>query len=553
MTQGVRSVGGRRLGGFQWFMLTRFAFARRPTVDMFPLRALSVVAEGMTHGVDEGSGTRTAELATDVRLNYCPTLSFGLPDLRAWCKAHVQSQHTPPPEVGHDTIVTPGNTHGMSLSMAVLSNPGDIVLTTDYAYTGIFASAAPLGRRVVGVETDAEGPLASAIDAVCVEAAGAPPHSPRPRLLYVVPTGCNPTGATISAGRRRELYDICCKHDLWIIEDDPYVYLTMGGPDAANPEGMPGSAITTPSFLSMDIQGRVVRLDSFSKTIAPGIRVGWLTARAEVVQKATQCSEVSVRPSAVHPPDGITVCVLCREYISLCIDDCAADLGFPRLCTSCSSNCIASCILSCHCLTKFLLQVLSWTLSGVSQTVLLTLLQGWGPEGFDTHLRRIQHLYRTRRDRLHAAASAALTGLADWVLPDAGMFIWFDFTKSNVTDGYTVVDALLDAGVAMVPGTAFAAPRITGDAPSCPCFRASFSNLLDDAAVERAMGRLAKVLTAIRDAPAGSGEVPPMGPVGTALARRNPEAVLERKRREAVALEAQLAALRGEIAELSKA
>eukprot|EP00035_Acanthoeca_spectabilis_P039389 m.61726 g.61726 ORF g.61726 m.61726 type:complete len:507 (+) comp9576_c0_seq1:1383-2903(+) len=460
----------------------------RPTVDMFPLRALSVVAEGMTHGVDEGSGTRTAELATDVRLNYCPTLSFGLPDLRAWCKAHVQSQHTPPPEVGHDTIVTPGNTHGMSLSMAVLSNPGDIVLTTDYAYTGIFASAAPLGRRVVGVETDAEGPLASAIDAVCVEAAGAPPHSPRPRLLYVVPTGCNPTGATISAGRRRELYDICCKHDLWIIEDDPYVYLTMGGPDAAKPEGMPGAAITTPSFLSMDIQGRVVRLDSFSKTIAPGIRVGWLTARAEVVQKATQCSEV-----------------------------------------------------------------LSWTLSGVSQTVLLTLLQGWGPEGFDAHLRRIQHLYRTRRDRLHAAASAALTGLADWVLPDAGMFIWFDFTKSNVTDGYTVVDALLDAGVAMVPGTAFAAPRITGDAPSCPCFRASFSNLLDDAAVERAMGRLAKVLTAIRDAPAGSGEVPPMGPVGTALGRRNPEAVLERKRREAVALEAQLAALRGEIAELSKA
>mgnify|MGYP002262746669 CR=1 FL=1 len=95
--------------------------------------------------------------------------------------------------------------------------------------------------------------------------------------------------------------------------------------------------------------------------------------------------------------------------------------------------------------------------------MLHTLLAGWGSEGFDGHLRRIQHLYRTRRDRLHSAATAALGGLADWALPDAGMFHWFDFPKIVVVDGFTVVDTLIDAGDATVPGTSISGRRLTGD------------------------------------------------------------------------------------------
>lgn len=115
--------------------------------------------------------------------------------------------------------------------------------------------------------------------------------------------GHNPTGCLLSLKRRKELYAVCCKYDVIIVEDDPYWYLQF--PSAAVEEGRSrGTAPRTmeaytptkssgfefldslvPSYLNIDTEGRVIRLDTFSKTTAPGCRLGWITAQPTFIER----------------------------------------------------------------------------------------------------------------------------------------------------------------------------------------------------------------------------------------------------------------------------
>jgi DNA-binding transcriptional MocR family regulator len=119
--------------------------------------------------------------------------------------------------------------------------------------------------------------------------------------------GHNPTGILLSVERRKALYAICSKYDVIIVEDDPYFYLqypsaakeeaaSRNEPPPYEDEGLdlptekPSSGYAfldslVPSFLSVDTDGRVVRLDTFSKTIAPGCRLGWITAQPDLIEK----------------------------------------------------------------------------------------------------------------------------------------------------------------------------------------------------------------------------------------------------------------------------
>jgi DNA-binding transcriptional MocR family regulator len=118
--------------------------------------------------------------------------------------------------------------------------------------------------------------------------------------------GHNPTGIVLSVNRRKQIYAACSKYDVIIVEDDPYWYLQFPSADVgeATSRNLPRSPhrdedgvkiekssgyefldSLTPSFLSVDTDGRVVRLDTFSKTIAPGCRLGWITAQPELVER----------------------------------------------------------------------------------------------------------------------------------------------------------------------------------------------------------------------------------------------------------------------------
>lgn len=130
-------------------------------------------------------------------------------------------------------------------------------------------------------------------------------------------TGQNPTGGTLSVERRKEIYALCQKYDVIIIEDEPYWNLQF--PSAYektvhyrgsssepnlytknyNAEGKSSGYAyldsLVPSYLSIDIEGRVVRLDTFSKTIAPGSRLGWITAQPAIIERLTRITEVSTQ------------------------------------------------------------------------------------------------------------------------------------------------------------------------------------------------------------------------------------------------------------------
>lgn len=115
----------------------------------------------------------------------------------------------------------------------------------------------------------------------------------KPFLLYMVPTGQNPTGATQSLARRKAIYCVAQKHNLYIVEDEPYYYLQL-------PKYRPNQALDSsqadgliPSYLSLDVDGRVLRMDSLSKVLSPGARMGWVTASQQVIEKFVRQNETS--------------------------------------------------------------------------------------------------------------------------------------------------------------------------------------------------------------------------------------------------------------------
>lgn len=104
-----------------------------------------------------------------------------------------------------------------------------------------------------------------------------------PKCIYINPTASNPTGVTMPLERRKEIYQICCKYNLIILEDDAYYFLHFLDEQPV-------------SFLSLDTEGRVIRFDSFSKVITSGLRVGWLTGPKQLVQTI----ELHIQSSYLH-------------------------------------------------------------------------------------------------------------------------------------------------------------------------------------------------------------------------------------------------------------
>ena len=129
--------------------------------------------------------------------------------------------------------------------------------------------------------------------------------------------GQNPTGGTLSVQRRKEIYEICVQFDVIIVEDDPYWYLqypsanelsqahrgvptrsiaqASSGLNPTKSSGYPFLDSLVPSYLSVDYQGRVVRLDTFSKTVAPGCRLGWITTQPNLCERLLRITETSTQ------------------------------------------------------------------------------------------------------------------------------------------------------------------------------------------------------------------------------------------------------------------
>ncbi|MFS8098424.1 PLP-dependent aminotransferase family protein [Lentzea alba] len=188
-------------------------------------------------------------------LQYAPT--EGNPALRSLVSSRLTARGLPT----SDVLITTGSQQALTLVATALLSPGAVVAVEEPTYLAALQCFQMTGARIVPVASDASGLDPESLRSVIA--------SERPTLLYLVPTFANPTGRTLSAARRAEIAALAQEHDLWVVEDDPYGELRYRGP-------------AVPSLASMS--DRTIYLGSFSKIGAPGMRLGWVKAPADLLR-----------------------------------------------------------------------------------------------------------------------------------------------------------------------------------------------------------------------------------------------------------------------------
>lgn len=182
-----------------------------------------------------------------------------------------------------DVVITTGSQQGLDLVGRVLIDPGDVVFVELPTYSGAIAAFHNLQAQFAGVPQDAEGMDLAALDAAI---AAAMARGRRAKFIYVTPNFQNPAGVLMSRSRRLALLELARRHDLVILEDDPYGSIYFE--DTTTVE-------ETRPIKADDSDGRVVYLGSFSKVLVPGLRVAWLVAPrviAEKVELAKQAADI---------------------------------------------------------------------------------------------------------------------------------------------------------------------------------------------------------------------------------------------------------------------
>ncbi|KAH8923733.1 PLP-dependent transferase [Atractiella rhizophila] len=244
----------------------------------------------------------------------------GVAALNGFLRAHVESIYQPA-YADWEVFLNCGNTHGTYLAFNLLLNEGDSLIVEEFSYPSAMEAARSLGiRQFVPIKMDAEGMLPEDLE---LQLANWPTTGSgrRPRVMYTVTVGQNPTGGTLSLERRKKIYDICVKYDVIIVEDDPYYFLQMPAYSSSNANSAPAKPMNAkswlqslaPSYLRIDYQGRVIRLDTFSKVIAPGVRCGFITANPLFVERIFRHAEVSTQ-GASGLSQGIIAKLLVEEW-----------------------------------------------------------------------------------------------------------------------------------------------------------------------------------------------------------------------------------------------
>lgn len=325
----------------------------------------------------------------------------------------------------HHVILTLGNSDGVAKVFRLFGEKGDHFLTDEFSYTGMTNCPLPYGVKWVGVKMDSGGIIPEELERVLVNWDEVK-SGRRPHVLYIVPVGQNPTGSTLSADRRKKVYSIAQTWDLIIIEDDPYYFLqydipqTNCAPTDTDESIKNFRSTLIPTFLSMDVDGRVLRTDTFSKVLAPGMRLGWITSNKLFHQKLADFTDSSSQPP--HAFGQIFVTEMLSE-------------------------------------------------------------NGWKVEGFCRWLKSLRLDYQSRRDFLLDVFRREVepTGYAGAKCPEAGMFVWIEvffekhprFVREQYSGDSPVVartntehllkelfERLMNSqGVVFIPASTFAIPE----------------------------------------------------------------------------------------------
>lgn len=337
--------------------------------------------------------------------------SAGQPELIEFLKEHTKVIH----DLKYsdwNVVATAGNTNAWESTLRVFCNRGDVILAEAHSFSSSLSSAEAQGVTVFPVPIDQDGIIPEKLEKILDDWT---PGAPKPKLLYTIPTGQNPTGTSLADHRKVEIYRIAQKHDLIIIEDEPYYFLQMepyvedlqkrqelrNKPKQTQEQFLKSLANT---FLSLDTEGRVIRMDSFSKVLAPGTRLGWLTGSKALLQKYVELHEMTIQAPA-----------------------------------------------------------------GFTQVVVASTLRRWGQEGYLDWLIGLRHEYTAKRDCAIDALHKYLPKSSAFVVnpPIAGMFFTVDIDASAHPDFATkfgsdpslvekaIYDRAIASQVLVVPGSWF--------------------------------------------------------------------------------------------------
>ena len=193
----------------------------------------------------------------------------GYPPLREYVAQRLAEKrdiHVTPDNI----VLADGSSQPIHMVCEALLDPGDVVLTEDFVYSGTLGTLRRFGAEIRGVPCDEQGMEPDALESVTQKAVS---EGKRPKFMYLIPTFQNPQGWEMPLERRQALVSLSQRYDVPILEDDCYVDLRY--------EGEPVT-----SMHALDGTGRVMYVASFSKIIAPGMRTGYLTAPPEVLDRA---------------------------------------------------------------------------------------------------------------------------------------------------------------------------------------------------------------------------------------------------------------------------
>ena len=176
-----------------------------------------------------------------------------------------------------NVVVTTGSQQALDLVTKLFIDPGDVILAEAPSYVGAIGVFRSYEAHVVHVLTDHDGLVPEALREAIAQLRQ---EKKRIKFLYTIPNFHNPAGVTLSAERRPEILAICQENDILILEDNPYGLLSFDQP-------------VPPALRSLDEDG-VIYLGSFSKTLAPGFRVGWALAPHAIREKLVLAAEAAI-------------------------------------------------------------------------------------------------------------------------------------------------------------------------------------------------------------------------------------------------------------------
>jgi len=234
-----------------------------PAPEVFPVEAFASACERVLHE----NGAKALQYGT----------TEGIRSLRELIMRHTARYGI---EITPDNImITSGSQQALDLLGKILINPGDRILVESPTYLGALQAWSAYGAEYVTVPMDEHGMVTNELEEALRSG---------PKFIYVLPNFQNPTGVTLTIERRMKLIELADRYGVPIVEDDPYGQLRYEG------EHKPTVIVMDSRFrndTNASYRGNVIYLSTFSKILAPGIRLAWVIAPPEVIRKMVQAKQ----------------------------------------------------------------------------------------------------------------------------------------------------------------------------------------------------------------------------------------------------------------------